>query len=547
MSSPATNASLSLSTRPLPQKLVAELKDIAEAMSLPTNLKKADLLRSIQKHMSENPQLSEEARFLPLFGHRTAQSSGLKTSAHKSAEDEAEDGQDDVPTGANKELLRQKFKTDPKAQHRKLGAAAASKSALALVKGNDEEDGASLSDNEDVMSVDNPVTEPEGEVVEKVVEKQVRCSVDVQVNFLDENNRGTTISQVFTYSTKLSSLIPAALKNDSPIKNRGGRLYRSNIHGDAPHHHVGTIAALADGGWSTSTHVDEYALRYSKGLYQCDVFWDAPPEASAEGEKIGEINIGSKGSKEHLKFTGSGRSTLPRIAPKAILCIKKRPQVTHSLAEVRTAFAKFVHGAISEKVEDLPAFKVEWERCTFAGQLLDRHLRHVAIFSFLREEKWKRGKGWAVPLGREYEGIQFDRKFLLEEVLNIKQSRTFEIDGYFAPEVIKLSPQIKAWVESKGVQNSAEYQRMKSVTFVDELKDRVQRAELKKKEKEKEVNTSRGRRRRRRSSSPPRRVRRSKKSRSESASNQSDDEDAHSDKRKRLNSEDLDDDDHVSR
>ncbi|KAK7013420.1 hypothetical protein R3P38DRAFT_3004824 [Favolaschia claudopus] len=538
---------------------VAELKDIAEAMSLPTNLKKADLLRSIQKHMSENPQLSEEARFLPLFGHRTAQSSVLKTSAHKSAEDEAEDGKNDVPTGANKELLRQKFKTDPKAQHRKLGAAAASKSALALVEGNDEEDGANFSDNEDVMSVDNPVTEPEAEVVEKVVEKQVRCSVDVQVNFLDENNRGTTISQVFvdrfpvvqsiaadgtkTYSTKLSSLIPAALKNDSPIKNRGGRLYRSNIHGDAPHHHVGTVAALADGGWSTSTHVDEYALRYSKGLYQCDVFWDAPPEAMAEGEKIGEMNVGSKGSKEHLKFTGSGSDKPLDIANDRA---ENDPLHKKAAPEVRAAFAKYVHGAISEKVEDLPAFKVEWERCKFAGQLLDRHLRHVAIFSFLKEDKWTRGKGWAVPLGREYEGIQFDRKFLLEEVLTLKSSRTHEIDGYFAPEVIRLSSKIKAWVESKGVTNSAEFQRMKSVNFVEELKDRVKRAAMKKEKEEKEAGSSRGRRRRR-SSSPPRRHRRSKKSRSESESSQLDDEDAHSDKRKRLNSEDLDDDDHVSR
>ncbi|KAK7000920.1 hypothetical protein R3P38DRAFT_2377176, partial [Favolaschia claudopus] len=103
-------------------KKISELKLIASAMTLPTNLNKGPLLKSILAHMKNNPQLSLDPRFQPLFGHRTAQGVVPKTSAQKSAEEKEEDAKGETPTGANKELLDQNFKTDPPPQFKKVGA-----------------------------------------------------------------------------------------------------------------------------------------------------------------------------------------------------------------------------------------------------------------------------------------------------------------------------------------------------------------------------------------------------------------------------------------
>ncbi|KAJ7029185.1 hypothetical protein C8F04DRAFT_1265243 [Mycena alexandri] len=75
-----------------------------------------------------------------------------------------------------------------------------------------------------------------------MAENQQKSSGVVQVNFLDEHNHGVTLRQVVMddfpvvistsndgtkkYSASLSDLLPAAIKNDSPIKERGGRMYR---------------------------------------------------------------------------------------------------------------------------------------------------------------------------------------------------------------------------------------------------------------------------------------------------------------------------------
>ncbi|KAJ6450131.1 hypothetical protein C8R47DRAFT_1204725 [Mycena vitilis] len=84
------------------------------------------------------------------------------------------------------------------------------------------------------------------------------------------------------YTTSLSKLLPVAFQNDSPIKERGGRIYRPNIRGDAGHHHIGKIDAIVQGECRTLSigEVDEYILRPAPGgdLF-CDVFWDPPKQS----------------------------------------------------------------------------------------------------------------------------------------------------------------------------------------------------------------------------------------------------------------------------
>ncbi|KAJ6535275.1 hypothetical protein DFH09DRAFT_1284049 [Mycena vulgaris] len=115
----------------------------------------------------------------------------------------------------------------------------------------------------------------------------------VHVNFYDELDHKKTLCQVIVddfpvqlsttanggkkYSALLSQLIPAAIQNDSPIKERSGRLYRPNIRDDPQHHHLGKIDALLDGSASALkvNAMNEYTLRTSdEATFECDIFWD---------------------------------------------------------------------------------------------------------------------------------------------------------------------------------------------------------------------------------------------------------------------------------
>lgn len=63
--------------------------------------------------------------------------------------------------------------------------------------------------------------------------------------------------------------------------DRGGRLYRRNIRGDAGDHHLGQIEALLAGTANALKPplMNEYTLRsIDDGSLFCDLFWDPPAE-----------------------------------------------------------------------------------------------------------------------------------------------------------------------------------------------------------------------------------------------------------------------------
>jgi hypothetical protein len=89
MSTPV-NPPLVLSDRPLNKKLIRDFQSIAVFMKLDATLKKDALLRAIQRHIKENPELADNAHLLPLFAHCCSPKNDVKTSAAKAAEEEVE-------------------------------------------------------------------------------------------------------------------------------------------------------------------------------------------------------------------------------------------------------------------------------------------------------------------------------------------------------------------------------------------------------------------------------------------------------------------------
>ncbi|KAJ7703969.1 hypothetical protein B0H17DRAFT_1193901 [Mycena rosella] len=107
-----TTPALQLSERPLKNKLMVELKQIAGAMGLDSNVTKDKLLASIEHHITATPQIAEDSRFLPLFAHRANHKSGAKNSVDKATEEVFEASKPvEAVTGANRALFNKGVKT----------------------------------------------------------------------------------------------------------------------------------------------------------------------------------------------------------------------------------------------------------------------------------------------------------------------------------------------------------------------------------------------------------------------------------------------------
>ncbi|KAJ7683674.1 hypothetical protein B0H17DRAFT_1204973 [Mycena rosella] len=477
MSTPA----LQLSERPLKNKLVAQLKQIAGTMGLDSNVTKDKLLASIEHHIKATPQIAEDSRFLPLFAHQANHKSGAKNSVDKATEEVFEASKPaEAVTGANRALFNKGVKTDPPGQFRKLAPV-----------GKKDENGANLGASED--DPDNSETsssegaggtpEPEPELTLPRIEGNRKIPGVVQINFYDETDRAAPSRQVLVdefpvlvstsedgsrkLTTFLSQLIPAAIKNNSPIKERSGRLYHPNIRSGPGHHHIGKIEALLSGESSalSARQMDEYILRPSStdDSFVCDVFWEPPTVAgdSARPEVSQPIAAVSQAKAEHLQFTGAGTDVPLNIANDRTRHDPMQPGAT---PELRETFNKYLHTLAQNLVPDIPEYGEEWPRCVLAGQFLERCLTSVTLLEFF--VKWTGAKGgYTVPKsGYEYPGVKFKKEDLLD-ALKLGSTSISNLEKYFAPEVLEKAPKAQKWVDSKGKSHDNKFRKIKTARF----------------------------------------------------------------------------------
>ncbi|KAJ7312272.1 hypothetical protein DFH08DRAFT_943676 [Mycena albidolilacea] len=463
-----TRWGLLLSDRPLDKKLLAELKSIASAMGLePGDLKKLKILASIRAHIKSVPEIADDPRFLPLFSHRTAPGVGGKTSTGKAAEEAVESAKPkQVATGANKALLSSGVKTDPPPQYKMLFSGARNEKQATA----DASDLSDTTGDESCPPTPSPAPKPESntEFIKQKIERKHGMSGVVRVNFFDQSNHSAAPRQVLVddfpidvavsvdgtkkFITLLSDLIPAAIQNDSPIKERGGRLYRPNVRHEASHHHIGKIDAVLSGT--------------AKPLF---TRWLDDNEVA--GVEVTQPLNGDAGSTqpmiERLEFTGAGSDVPLDIANN---CAMRNPFHLNTPAGLRERFAAFLHQQIKEAVDGIPDYKLEWARCSFAGQMRERYMLQRAIFEFLTG--WGRtGGGFTVPKGyQELDGVSFKKDFVYE-VLNIKSSSASDTDKWFSPNMLENAPAAKEWVATGGGTHDDRFNKMKSARFKEYLRE----------------------------------------------------------------------------
>ncbi|KAJ7826526.1 hypothetical protein B0H13DRAFT_1918132 [Mycena leptocephala] len=355
--------------------------------------------------------------------------------------------------------------------------------------------GSDLSSSDEGSCVGSPMPDatPKVEVKPKKVKAVATEPIPslVQVNFFDEKDAQAAPRQVpilsgdipitafaaddgsTHYKTALSKLLPVAFQNDSPIKERGGRIYRPNIRGDVGHHHIGRIDAIVSGDARPLQieDLDQYTLRISNGgSLHCDVFWEQA------GVVVGPLSIdlapqdgdsapwGSEGrppAEQRLQFTGAGSDV-----PLAIATDRATHNPTGQFAtpEMRKAFTKFLYDFAKPTLPNLLEFGVRWPRAKQAGLLLDRLLTQEKLFDVFTS--WNRPTGgYKVPAGHaQYAGVSFTREHLIEAT-GLGSSSSAGTSAVFSSKELNRAPKAKAWYESGGVTHDDLFRRMKTADF----------------------------------------------------------------------------------
>ncbi|KAF7371486.1 hypothetical protein MVEN_00003200 [Mycena venus] len=169
-----------LSDRPVNKKLIGEFQSLAAFMKLEAILKKDALLRAIQRHMKDHPELADDLRLVPLFSHRSSPKNGPKTSTIKAAEEEVEATKPQpAATGANRTLLAKNAKTDSPLSFAKL-----SSDGHRHATESEHEDGFDSSEEDD-PAPHNVFATPEPEIKGKTVEnnQRMKCKSAIVVHW----------------------------------------------------------------------------------------------------------------------------------------------------------------------------------------------------------------------------------------------------------------------------------------------------------------------------------------------------------------------------
>ncbi|KAJ7587819.1 hypothetical protein C8J56DRAFT_1051050 [Mycena floridula] len=240
----------------------ADLVAIATDLSLASAAAKTNkaLAALIQAHIDANP---DDPRIIPLISYRPPiQPKGLlhggRSSINKAAEDRMEDTAGPVEaTGAHKKLLDNEVPVDPLPSFVRLST-----------KPIDTQGTAGTSDDGSESSVAG--VEPDSDAVgDSPMPKGAPKTEEALLVFLNVQRLSSTgnadpegslelylpvtkempLSQQDdgAYSLQLSQFLPVAINNISPMKERGGRIYRPGLNDPASYMPLGQVDAIASG------------------------------------------------------------------------------------------------------------------------------------------------------------------------------------------------------------------------------------------------------------------------------------------------------------
>ncbi|KAJ7065099.1 hypothetical protein B0H15DRAFT_958560 [Mycena belliarum] len=479
----------------------ADLQEIAQALGLDTSGLVGGLVGRIKAHLENNTAtLGVDPRFVALYTYSTAHQGSKrqdKTSADKSVEDNAEASKASALTATDKKLKELNITTDPPSSFAPLSLHTASpkkdkpESVLDASGSSDLTSTSSDGDGDDSKPTEKkqkpkPVRKP---VNQKPLEKRIEeakpnnggtkggqkheqvshntvlmrlssthgPSEDVFVPSVPIIESKTSDGSV-VHQTRLSSLLPALVENNSPMKAKGGVFMRTGIRGDDSFMAAGTV----------EQHMNKHKIKALQ-FDPADLFNLTP---TAEGYYTGDILVArdaptrdvpaeSGGSEPEVKHGLSERPPGPTnltgsASDKPLDLAREREKIDiFKNAEMMDKFHTFLLFHAGVDLTTYPAGPVN-----DMAEALRQHLAYEEVLEAFKP--WlKKRMGYAVPHNIDGFPRQNFTKEQITSALHLKSSTAGNLGTHF--KHVRLTHTLTAleWVTSKGEKHGNLYNAMR--------------------------------------------------------------------------------------
>ncbi|KAI9061586.1 hypothetical protein FKP32DRAFT_1575676 [Trametes sanguinea] len=482
-----------------------ELLEIAGALGISTDGTVKALISRITTHLREHAELSTQPQFQGLFSYRPSKAGSNhgpdkaagKTSIDKALEDELQAAArkgTEATGGAHKILVEAKIAHDPPARH-------------GLLTSGDDRLLTPLSSPPQSEEPEQRPDEERGKLVARTPVKESRIVAPDDEGQTTRNEMRTTFADVGDEQTsahpdsvscvvvvavkrhsdpdsatdeiyvpqsgaliqsravagqrehyvKLSKLLPVAIKNAStPMKERGGRLYRPGFTSESGRIAIGSIEAILEGARVPSlesTKVDNYQLESVPGqddVLLCRLYLQeqlggrrdgVEPSAAQRGPTSGRLGV------EPSRGSQSLRSS-------EVFRVEARAGSPQDHASLISFIRQLVDGPTGQ-----------WKKAKTVGDILQRCKAVDHAMAVMEELGWEKSKGgYQIPEDYADAGVLAGRTFVKEDILKalrLGHSQANSDANLFKRKVLDKLPELQAWYDDPA---GPEGKRFRSMT-----------------------------------------------------------------------------------
>ncbi|EKM48950.1 uncharacterized protein PHACADRAFT_202193 [Phanerochaete carnosa HHB-10118-sp] len=398
-----------------------------------------------------------------------------------------------VPTGANKKLLEQNITADPPPQYEPL-------STVVVPQDEHERNShknhlASAEETETSSAPLSPAPSPTSEAskdgsdrsiskekeVPSTPKKGQNTSLEVKnknivVRFYDHHNRDAAGEEVWLryrkgllerrivngqeqLFTKLSELLPIAVNESSPIKERGGRIYHDGPSGSGQRVNLGSVEGLLAGRKFNALGFDRINAYHLRSV------------EDDEELLICELYLDSKLSKQPIP------TEPPQMTTEALKQSSGRPSGSVVRKQAVEISSDLELSSDDEGLDDLSAYLNEllsgpdlpWPKAEKAGDILLRRKALVGALDELKSKGWaKSGGGYKIPRKYTSAGEFAGRKFTKIDVykaFRMKPSQASSDALLFREDVMAKLQTLQEWYDDPEGKQSRRFGSMTVAKF----------------------------------------------------------------------------------
>ncbi|GJE96351.1 hypothetical protein PsYK624_125460 [Phanerochaete sordida] len=471
------------------------LVNIAEKLGITEDVKstriKEDYIAAIktfvknnQERVCANPDWQKLVTYRPGAegtGRPASGQDGAKTSADKAKEDDEEGSKGDkAPTGASKKLYEEGITADPPPQHVPLSADVLPQNEIFNDERGKSPDTSDISDKSSPAPPSSNGTDTAMDQLDKLASCPKKApttpkrnsaptlevnSANIVIRFQDFDNANAPGEEVWLAGRKglleqrtvdgvqrtvanLSDLLPMALAQSSPLKERGGRIYRMGPTASGNRVNVGTVEDVLNGKKHGALQLDRpnsFPLRETEGdrsVLVCELYLSSKVPKNADMPP-------SKAVKPAFKQEPEDEHDPDIVEVPGPLAQRSEPTSLEPTSDMDSSDDDELEGIVKYLNSFLDGPKTPWPKAAKAINVLRRRKAIVAAMEKLNAKDWAQSGGGYKINKKEKSAGQFRgktfRQVELIKAFRMKPSQFNSDAKLFSEELLTKLPALQAW------------------------------------------------------------------------------------------------------